>query len=292
MASTPRSLSSPMSPNIVSDNEKPSVVEDKPPTPVSKPTAKIPSFAAVRPHRVRDFVETIEIEYGDLWDDSRSPASNRSPSVRGKRTTKQGEASPNSQSQGSPITMNSPTPQIIDHHHNHHQEQQQLQQQQQQKAIITDTMTDNQTATNGNIASQRPPNPKVNQSATNLLLANLNIANGRPNFASSVPKNDLPLNSLKKLPSFTIPAGLIPPKARRKESSDASIPQSPEKKRGVQTKATVPTTPPVAEKTVVQPAERATPHVPTTTIRTVSEGQECPLVKPSVMKSVHAICGK
>jgi hypothetical protein len=124
------------------------------------------------------------------------------------------------------------------------------------------------------------------------LLANLNIANGRPNSAP-VPKNDIPPNNLKKLPSFSIPAGLIPPKARRKESSDASIPQSPDKKRSVQTKGPVPTTPPAAEETVVKPVERAAaPQVPTTTIRTVSEGQECPLVTPSLMKTVHAMCGK
>ncbi|KAI8575515.1 hypothetical protein K450DRAFT_261305 [Umbelopsis ramanniana AG] len=297
MSSTPRSLSSPMSPNIVSDNDIPNVVENKPPTPVSKPTAKIPSFAAVRPHRARDFVETVEIEYGDLWTDSRSPASNRSPSVKGKKITKQGDASPNSQTLGSPITMNSPTPQIVDHHHNHHQQlqkqlqqQQQQQQQQQHGSITADTIPDNQPAINGNTASKRPANPKVDQSATNLLLANLNIANGRPTPASSVPKTNVPENSLKKLPSFTIPAGLIPPKARRKESADASIPQSPEKKRGAQTKATMPTTPPVAEVPVMQPAEKAPPQAPTTTIRTVSEGQECPLVQPSLMKTVHAMC--
>ncbi|KAH8556093.1 YjeF N-terminal domain-containing protein [Umbelopsis sp. PMI_123] len=276
MATTPRSLASPMSSNNVSVNDVTSVKVDNPSTPEPKPAAKIPSFASVRPNRDRIFVETIEMEYGDLWDGSTSSASNRSPVVKGKQTPKQRDTSPSSQSQASFITANSPTQQKID------------QEQQKQKLTNQGAMAVNQPAINDNISSLGPQNPKIDQNATNLLLANLNIAKV-PSSSASVPKSEGPQNNLKKLPHFAIPAGLIPPKARRKESSDSAIPQTPENKKGIHAKAPQPIATPPNE-TMTKPVESASPQIPTSTIRTVSEGKNCPLVTPSLMRCVHAIC--
>lgn len=289
-----------MSPNVESDHaeshhDRPVAELEKPATPTSSASSRIPSFASAKPNKTRNFVETIEMEYDDLWEKTKSPV------IKGKQTSKLVDAA---------IPDQTNTITAIKSSARQHNVQKPLLDEI-NRAVINDQA--NSTVTikapaqqhNGqqplldqiNRASKpamnnivdvlpNPQQPSVDEKATNQLLANLNIGKVR---SGSLPKSEIAQTSPKKLPSFSIPAGLIPPKARRKESYEAAMGTLEEKQKREPEKTIIPA---AETANIVESASPIDRRIPVSSIRTVSEGHDCPLVTPSLMRKVHAICGE
>lgn len=266
--STPEIISNPNLPdNVESDYHISTEAEEKPAATISKTSNKIPTFASAKPNKARNFVDTIEMEYGELWEGTKSPAINKSPVIKEKTSSKRAEAA-------TPEQVNKPTAspaKNATHQQNH------------QLSVLEQINRAAKPARpTSNAVPPKPQQPKVDENATNQLLANLNIATIRSK-STSIPKTEVAPSAVKKQPAFAIPVGLIPPKARRKSSLDVQLDDK-------QKRATVATlTSPVQN---VKPNDSQNHPPPTGSIRTVSEGHDCPLVTPSVMRKVHAICGE
>lgn len=263
------------------------------------------SFMFQTPKKNRKFVETVEMEYDDLLDRSKSPA------TKGKATPKAVR-----EALAEDKTDDLSTASSIDSFGS-------------QNVIEAKVITPRSNKSSpANSVTQSPivHHPKVNESATNMLLANLNI--GKPianassqspsksgsstpnsivdkptfNTASPTPQASTPnavaqspkptasaQPALKKAPSYAIPAGLIPPRARRRESQESSIRQAEEKQQALP-KAPVSST--VNGKNKSSIADSSEHPNTQSNIRTVSEGHVYPLVTPMSMKTVYTICGK
>jgi hypothetical protein len=329
---SPEVVSSPMSPNVEtdhaeSDHDRPVAELEKPATPTSSASSRIPSFASAKPNKARNFVETIEMEYDDLWEKTKSPV------IKGKQTSKLVDAaipyqinttaaikSSAQQHNVQKPLLDQINPAVINDQVNttatikapalQHNVQNPLldqinravindhvntpaiikapaQQHNGQQPLLDQINRASKPAMNNIVGVlPKPQQPSVDEKATNQLLANLNIGKVR---SGSLPKSEMAQTSPKKLPSFAIPAGLIPPKARRKESYEAAMGPPEEKQKREPEKTIVPA---AETATIVESASPIDRRIPVSSIRTVSEGHDCPLVTPSLMRKVHAICGE
>ncbi|CAM0135216.1 enhancer of mRNA decapping [Umbelopsis sp. WA50703] len=258
------------------------------------------SFMFQTPKINRKFVDTVEMEYDDLLESSKSQA------AKSKLTSKAVQralSEDKTDDMSATSSVESITSQNVI------------------EAKINTPRSSNSSTANSATQSPNIHHPKVDENATNMLLANLNIGKplsnvpaqnviksgsnaASPNIAKSafntsspnIGKSDKKAESpkpaaaaaqpaLKKSSSYAIPAGLIPPKARRRESQETSIRQAEEKQQSLP-KATISSG---ANGKNDIPNTNVNDH-PTSNIRTVSEGQICPLVTPVSMKEVYTIC--
>ncbi|KAG2186326.1 hypothetical protein INT43_002764 [Umbelopsis isabellina] len=261
------------------------------------------SFMFQTPKKNRNFVDTVEMEYDDLLDRSKSPATKSKATPKAVREALSEDKTDGLSTASSVDSLGSQN--VIE-------------------AKVNTPHSNRSSPTNSVTQSPIVHHPKVDKNATNTLLANLNIgkplANApsrkaiqsgtsspnsnvdnaafdtasptpqaiTPNLVAESPKPTASVQpALKKAPSYAIPAGLIPPKARRRESQESSNRQTEEKHQSL---PTAPVTSSANGKNKSSIADNFEHSNSQSNIRTVSEGHVCPLVTPMSMKTVYTIC--